>query len=115
MLHSDYVNILTFLQVTWDDKSLFINGERIMLFSGEVHPFRYIRLAYYRGSMLIETDYQYLRFGSIFSRRSGLLVSIVYLSILIGPSWRESLATTKQRASLLWNPSLMQPRKQAFI
>ncbi|QMW42944.1 hypothetical protein AFCA_007162 [Aspergillus flavus] len=26
--------------VTWDDKSLFINGERIMLFSGEVHPFR---------------------------------------------------------------------------
>ncbi|KAJ5247363.1 CAZyme family GH35 [Penicillium chermesinum] len=26
--------------VTWDDKSLFINGERLMLFSGEVHPFR---------------------------------------------------------------------------
>ncbi|ORY56836.1 beta-galactosidase [Pseudomassariella vexata] len=26
--------------VTWDDHSLFINGERIMLFSGEVHPFR---------------------------------------------------------------------------
>ncbi|RAL05342.1 glycoside hydrolase family 35 protein [Aspergillus ibericus CBS 121593] len=26
--------------VTWDDKSLFINGERIMIFSGEFHPFR---------------------------------------------------------------------------
>ncbi|KAJ5162681.1 Glycoside hydrolase family 35 [Penicillium coprophilum] len=26
--------------VTWDDKSLFVNGERIMLFSGEIHPFR---------------------------------------------------------------------------
>jgi hypothetical protein len=26
--------------VTWDDKSLFINGERLMIFSGEVHPFR---------------------------------------------------------------------------
>ncbi|KAE8151998.1 putative beta-galactosidase A [Aspergillus avenaceus] len=26
--------------VTWDDKSLFINGERVMIFSGEVHPFR---------------------------------------------------------------------------
>ncbi|PYH85697.1 beta-galactosidase extracellular [Aspergillus uvarum CBS 121591] len=26
--------------VTWDDKSLFINGERIMIFSGEVHPYR---------------------------------------------------------------------------
>ncbi|KAJ5515045.1 Glycoside hydrolase family 35 [Penicillium fimorum] len=26
--------------VTWDDKSLFVNGERIMIFSGEIHPFR---------------------------------------------------------------------------
>ncbi|CAG8948755.1 hypothetical protein HYFRA_00001876 [Hymenoscyphus fraxineus] len=26
--------------VTWDQHSLFINGERIMFFSGEVHPFR---------------------------------------------------------------------------
>ncbi|KAF3021271.1 hypothetical protein E8E15_006457 [Penicillium rubens] len=26
--------------VTWDDKSLFVNGERIMLFSGEIHPYR---------------------------------------------------------------------------
>ncbi|KAF7173165.1 hypothetical protein CNMCM5623_005384 [Aspergillus felis] len=26
--------------VTWDEKSLFVNGERIMIFSGEVHPFR---------------------------------------------------------------------------
>ncbi|KAI1324310.1 glycoside hydrolase family 35 protein [Xylariaceae sp. FL0255] len=26
--------------VTWDEQSLFINGERIMIFSGEVHPFR---------------------------------------------------------------------------
>jgi len=26
--------------VTWDDKSLFIRGERIMIWSGEVHPFR---------------------------------------------------------------------------
>lgn len=32
------------LQVTWDDKSLFVNGERIMLFSGEIHPFRYVDL-----------------------------------------------------------------------
>ena len=27
-------------QITWDDKSLFIRGERIMIFSGEFHPFR---------------------------------------------------------------------------
>ncbi|KAL4895785.1 glycoside hydrolase superfamily [Aspergillus ambiguus] len=26
--------------VTWDGDSLFVNGERIMLFSGEVHPYR---------------------------------------------------------------------------
>ncbi|KAI9042941.1 glycoside hydrolase family 35 protein [Aspergillus affinis] len=26
--------------VTWDDKSLFVNGERIAIFSAEVHPFR---------------------------------------------------------------------------
>ncbi|KAL2444773.1 putative beta-galactosidase A [Exophiala dermatitidis] len=26
--------------VTWDERSLFIHGERIMIFSGEVHPFR---------------------------------------------------------------------------
>lgn len=26
--------------VTFDEKSLFINGERLMIFSGEVHPFR---------------------------------------------------------------------------
>jgi hypothetical protein len=27
-------------QVTWDDKSLFINGERLMIFSAEIHAFR---------------------------------------------------------------------------
>ncbi|KAL7626131.1 hypothetical protein AAE478_002901 [Parahypoxylon ruwenzoriense] len=26
--------------VTWDDHSLFVRGERVMVFSGEVHPFR---------------------------------------------------------------------------
>ncbi|KAI1490140.1 glycoside hydrolase superfamily [Biscogniauxia mediterranea] len=26
--------------VTWDNRSLFINGERLMIFSGEFHPFR---------------------------------------------------------------------------
>lgn len=26
--------------VTWDKDSLFINGERVMLYSGEIHPFR---------------------------------------------------------------------------
>lgn len=26
--------------VTWDEHSLFIHGERAMIFSGEVHPFR---------------------------------------------------------------------------
>ncbi|KAJ5682629.1 Glycoside hydrolase family 35 [Penicillium macrosclerotiorum] len=26
--------------VTWDEHSLFINGERLMIFSGEVHPYR---------------------------------------------------------------------------
>ncbi|KAJ5961253.1 Glycoside hydrolase family 35 [Penicillium vulpinum] len=26
--------------ITWDDKSLFVNGERIMIFSGEIHPYR---------------------------------------------------------------------------
>ena len=26
--------------VTWDEHSLFIKGERAMIFSGEVHPFR---------------------------------------------------------------------------
>ena len=27
-------------QVTWDEHSLFVHGERIMLFNGEYHPFR---------------------------------------------------------------------------
>ena len=26
--------------VTWDEHSLFVRGERIMIFSGEFHPFR---------------------------------------------------------------------------
>ncbi|KAI1378420.1 glycoside hydrolase family 35 protein [Hypoxylon crocopeplum] len=26
--------------VTWDEHSLFVNGERILIFSGEIHPFR---------------------------------------------------------------------------
>ena len=26
--------------VTWDEHSLFVRGERIMLFNGEFHPFR---------------------------------------------------------------------------
>ncbi|KAL3431795.1 putative beta-galactosidase A [Aspergillus tetrazonus] len=26
--------------VTWDDKSLFINGERVMIFGAEIHPWR---------------------------------------------------------------------------
>ncbi|KAM0327577.1 hypothetical protein ACHAQA_005870 [Verticillium albo-atrum] len=26
--------------VTWDDHSIFVNGERLMVFSGEFHPFR---------------------------------------------------------------------------
>ncbi|KFA69908.1 hypothetical protein S40285_07457 [Stachybotrys chlorohalonatus IBT 40285] len=26
--------------VTWDDHSLFVNGERLMVLSGEIHPFR---------------------------------------------------------------------------
>ena len=26
--------------VTWDEHSIFVRGERIMLFSGEFHPFR---------------------------------------------------------------------------
>jgi beta-galactosidase GanA len=28
------------LQVTWDEDSLFVHGERIFLYSGEVHPYR---------------------------------------------------------------------------
>ena len=26
--------------ITWDERSLFIRGERVMIWSGEVHPFR---------------------------------------------------------------------------
>jgi hypothetical protein len=26
--------------VTWDENSIFVRGERVMLFSGEIHPFR---------------------------------------------------------------------------
>ncbi|KAF9871549.1 glycosyl hydrolase family 35 [Colletotrichum karsti] len=26
--------------VTWDEQSLFVRGERVMIFSGEIHPFR---------------------------------------------------------------------------
>lgn len=29
--------------ITWDEKSLYIHGERIMIFSGEFHPFRYLK------------------------------------------------------------------------
>jgi hypothetical protein len=28
-------------QVTWDKYSLSVNGERIMIYSGEFHPYRY--------------------------------------------------------------------------
>lgn len=29
-------------QVTWDKDTIFVNGERLFLYSGEVHPFRYV-------------------------------------------------------------------------
>jgi hypothetical protein len=28
--------------VTWDEHSLFVHGERIVLYSGEYHPWRYV-------------------------------------------------------------------------
>ena len=28
------------LQVTWDKDTIFVHGERLFLYSGEVHPFR---------------------------------------------------------------------------
>jgi beta-galactosidase GanA len=31
---------LNALQVTWDEHSLFVRGERIFLYSGEFHPWR---------------------------------------------------------------------------
>ena len=31
-------------KVTWDEDSLFVHGERIFLYSGEVHPYRYVIL-----------------------------------------------------------------------
>jgi beta-galactosidase len=33
-------SLLTKTQVTWDQHSIFVRGERIMFFSGEFHPFR---------------------------------------------------------------------------
>ncbi|KAK1779963.1 glycoside hydrolase superfamily [Copromyces sp. CBS 386.78] len=40
--HAETLKTQTLLQdiVTFDNSSLFINGERLMIFSGEVHPFR---------------------------------------------------------------------------
>jgi beta-galactosidase GanA len=35
-----YHKQLTTLQVTWDEHSLFVRGERIFLYSGEFHPWR---------------------------------------------------------------------------
>lgn len=29
------------MQVTWDEYSLIVNGSRVDVFSGEVHPYRY--------------------------------------------------------------------------
>lgn len=28
--------------VTWDEHSLFIHGERVLIYSGSFHPFRYV-------------------------------------------------------------------------
>jgi hypothetical protein len=28
--------------VEWDEHSLFVNGERILFYSGEFHPYRYV-------------------------------------------------------------------------
>jgi beta-galactosidase GanA len=33
------------LQVTWDEHSLFVHGERVFIYSGEFHPYRYVLLA----------------------------------------------------------------------
>lgn len=30
--------------VTWDEHSLFVHGERIIFWGGEVHPFRSVRM-----------------------------------------------------------------------
>lgn len=30
--------------VTWDEHSLFVHGERIIFWGGEVHPFRFVHL-----------------------------------------------------------------------
>lgn len=29
--------------VTWDEHSLFVHGERVIFWGGEVHPFRFVR------------------------------------------------------------------------
>lgn len=39
--------------VTWDEHSLFVHGERIIFWGGEVHPFRFVSLLDKSGFMLI--------------------------------------------------------------
>lgn len=31
--------------VTWDEHSLFVHGERVLFYSGEFHPFRYVNMS----------------------------------------------------------------------
>lgn len=38
------LNILSLTQVTWDEYSLLIHGKRVMIFSGEVHPYRFVSI-----------------------------------------------------------------------
>lgn len=33
--------------MTWDEQSLYVRGERVFVYSGEVHPFRYVEWSSY--------------------------------------------------------------------
>lgn len=62
-------------KVTWDEYSYMINGKRLMLFSGEVHPYRYVIRwnipSHTYSSCILETLFKVCT--SMFSRRSSRL------------------------------------------
>lgn len=101
-------------QITWDEYSLMINGERVFLFSGEMHPYRYIVFSSMfsdRLRFLLECRRNHSTW--IYSRKSKPWVSIQFRSMCSGVSWSLSGAKSLSRDSETYNPGLMPQNKLA--
>lgn len=104
-------------QVTWDNQSLYIHGERIMIFSGEIHPFRYISnesISYNKSSNWVLASLSN-RFISTCSRKLKPSASIRFRFTSTGLFWKATEAPIAQMVFLICSRFLTQHLKRESI